>query len=203
MISVHVADGYKMLVEGLCLSINKSGIAKVIGSSYYLSECRKALAFKTPNVLILGLDLPDGNCIDFCAEIRSKYPDLKIIILTIYKEYYVINRVLENGANGYILKTAMTEDVITGIEMVINGEQFLCDEIGALIKRGDDDNIRLTKREQDILKLIVEGYTNKEVSTALFLGLETVKTYRKKIISKTGAKNSMVLVKIAIEKKLI
>lgn len=203
MISVHVADGYKMLVEGLCLSINKSGIAKVIGSSFSLSECREALAFEIPDVLILGLDLPDGNCIDFCAEIRSQYPDLRIIILTIFKEYYVANRVLENGANGYILKTAMSEDVIAGIETVITGEQFLCDEIDALIKRGSDDHIHLTKREQDILRLIVEGYTNKEVSTALFLGLETVKTYRKKIISKTGAKNSMVLVKIAIEKKLI
>ncbi|MDR2914687.1 MAG: response regulator transcription factor [Tannerella sp.] len=203
MISVHITDGFKMLVEGLCLSINKSGIANITGTSHLLSECRKALAFKTPNVLILGLNLPDGNCIDFCAEIREKYPDLKIIILTIHNEYYVVNRVLENGADGYILKTAMSEDVIAGIEAVINGEQFFCDEIDALMKKGDDDYIKLTKREQDILKLIVDGYTNKEVSKALFLGLETVKSYRKKIISKTGAKNSMVLVRIAIEKKLI
>lgn len=203
MISVHIADGDKMLVEGLCFFINKSGVAKVTGTSYSLSECRKSLAFKTPKVLILGLDLPDGNGIDFCAEIRNIYPDLKIIILTIYNEYYVVNRALESGAHGYILKTAMSEDVIAGIETVTGGELFLCDEIDTLIKRGKVDNIRLTKREQDILRLIVEGYTNLEVSRKLFLGLETVKTYRKKIISKTGAKNSMALVKIAIEKKLI
>ena len=203
MISVHIADEYKMLVEGLTYLINKSEIAKVTGTSYYLSECRKALTIETPDILILGLDLSDGNGINFCRELRETYPDLKIIILTILNEYYIANRALESGADGYILKTAMSEDVIAGIEAVINGEQFLCDEIDTLLKKGSNNKIQLTKRELDILRLIVNGYTNKEVSKTLFLGLETVKTYRKKIILKTGAKNSMVLVKIAMEKKLI
>ena len=202
MISVHVADSYKMLVEGLAHLINKSGTAKVTGTSYNLSECRNALASKMPDILILGLNLPDSNCIDFCGELRAAYPDFKIIILTNQNEYCIANRVLENGVNGCILKTALSEDVIAGIEAVMRGEQYLCDEIDVLLKKGNND-IRLTKREQDILRLITDGYTNMEVSKTLFLGLETVKTYRKKIISKTGAKNSMVLVKIAMEKKLI
>ena len=202
MISVHVADSYKMLVEGLIHLINKSGTAKVTGTSYNISECRNALASKIPDILILGLNIPDSNFIDFCSELREAYPDLKIIILATQNEYYVANRVLKNGANGYILKTALSEDIIAGIEAVMHGEQYLCDEIDVLLKKGDND-IQLTKREQDILRLITDGYTNVEVSKALFLGLETVKTYRKKIISKTGAKNSMVLVKIAMEKKLI
>ena len=203
MISVHIADGHRMLVEGLLLSINKSGIAKVTETSYRISECRKALATKIPDILILGLDLPDGNCLDFCSELRELHNELKIIILTAHNEYYIVNRILENGANGCIFKTALTEDVIAGIEAVTNGENYLCNEAVTLIKRKGYDKIKLTKREKDVLKLIVNGSTNMEVSKALFLGVETVKSYRKKIISKTGAKNSMVLVKIALEKKLI
>ena len=203
MISVHIADGHKMLVEGLNNSINNSGIASVTGTSFQALECRKALTAKTPDILILGLDLPDCNCLDLCLELKETHSSLKIIILTANNEYYVVNRILENGANGCIFKTALTEDVIAGIEAVINGEKYLCDEANTLIKRKDYDIIKLTKREKDVLKLIVDGYSNIEVSKALFLGLETVKSYRKKIISKTGAKNSMVLVKIAIEKKLI
>jgi len=203
MISVHIADGHRMLVEGLYNAINKSGIAKVSGTSYFISKCRKALTTKIPDILILGFDLPDGNCIDFCSELKETHNDLKIIILTAHNEYYAVNRILENGVNGCIFKTALTEDVIAGIETVTNGEKYLCDDAITLIKRKDYDKIKLTKREKDVLKLIVDGYSNMEVSKALFLGLETVKSYRKKIISKTGAKNSMVLVKIALENKLI
>ena len=203
MISVHIADGHRMLVEGLYNSINNSGIANVTGTSYHISECRKALAIKTPNILILGLDLPDCNCIDICSELREQYPALKIIILAAHKEYYLVNRVLENGANGCIFKTALSEDLLAGIEAVTNGEPFLCKEADLSLKRDRNNCIRLTKRERDILKLIVDGYSNMEVAKALFLGVETVKSYRKKIISKTSAKNSMMLVKIALEKKLI
>ena len=204
MISVHIADGHRMLVEGLYNAINKSGIAKVSGTSYFISECRKALTTKIPDILILGFDLPDGNCIDFCSELKETHNDLKIIILSTHNnEYYLVNRLLENGLNGCIFKTAFTEDIITGIETVTNGEQFLCEEANTLLKRNRYDKIKLTKREKDVLRLIVDGYSNMEVSKALFLGLETVKSYRKKIISKTGAKNSMVLVKIALENKLI
>jgi Response regulator containing a CheY-like receiver domain and an HTH DNA-binding domain len=203
MISVHIADGHKMLVEGLKNSINNSGIASVTGTSFHAFECRKSLSINIPDILILGLDLPDCNCLDLCLELKETHSSLKIIILTANNEYYVVNRILENGANGCIFKTALTEDVIAGIEAVTNGEKYLCDDAITLIKRKDFDKIKLTKREMEVLKLIVDGYSNMEISKALFLKLETVKSYRKRIISKTGAKNSMVLVKIAIEKKLI
>ena len=203
MISVHIADSYKMLVEGLTFLINNSGIANVTGTSFHFSDCREALALRTTDVLILGLDLHYGNCIDFCAELKILYPDLKIIIITANNDYELKKLVLKNGINGYILKTAMTEELIAGIETVINGELFFCNEENTFNNKKSDDKIHLTKREKDILRLIVEGYTNSEISKALFLGVETVKTYRKKIISKVGAKNSMMLVKIAIEKKLL
>jgi DNA-binding NarL/FixJ family response regulator len=192
-----------MFTEGLRILINESTIATVTGVTHSLSGCRNVLAFKRPDVLLLDIKLPDGNGIDFCAEIHGKYPDLKILALTTHDEYSVMRRMMENGANGYILKNALSEEIITGIEAVMNGEVFLCEEIDALIKKQKNQAIWLTTREQELLRHIVDGYTNQEMADKLYLGVETVKTYRKNLILKLGAKNSMVLVKMAIENQLI
>ncbi len=192
-----------MLVEGLCISINESGIAKVTGVSYSLAECRNALAYQAPDVLLLDLNLSDGNGIDFCAEVRRNYPSVKVLVLTTHDEYSVAKRVMDNGASGYILKNSLSEEVIAGIEAVMGGEIFLCDEIDVLMRKRTEQPIWLTAREQELLRLIVDGYTNQEIADKVFLSVETIKTYRKNLILKLGAKNSMMLVKMAIEKRLI
>lgn len=203
MINVHITDDHKMLVEGLCNAINESGVATVSGASYTLAECRKAMTFNTPDVLLLDINLPDGSGVDFCAEMCRRHPDVKIIVLTTHNEFSIAKRVMENGASGYILKNALSEEVIAGIQAVANGETFLCDEIDCIINKKRDQQIWLTSREQDLLRLIVDGCTNQEIADKLFLSVETIKTYRKNLILKLGAKNSMIMVKMAIENKLI
>lgn len=192
-----------MFVEGLTASINESGIAEVTGFSYSLDECRKVMLPETTDVLLLDISLPDGNGVDFCKEIHQKYPDIKILVLTSHDEYSIAKRVMTNGASGYILKNSLSEEVIAGIKVVANNEIFLCDEVDILLKKHVDQPVWLSSREQELLKLIVDGYSNQEMSEKLFLGIETIKTYRKNLIQKLGAKNSMILVKMAIEKKLI
>ncbi len=203
MITVHITDDHKMLVEGLNASINESGIAMITGISYTLAECREALLLQVPDVLLLDLNLPDGNGIDFCVEVKQAYPTVKILVLTSRDEYSIAKRVMDNGASGYILKNSLSEEVIAGIEAVMNGETFLCDEIDVLMRKRTEQPIWLTAREQELLRLIVDGYTNQEIADKIFLSVETIKTYRKNLILKLGAKNSMMLVKLAIEKKLI
>jgi len=203
MIKVHIVDDHKMLVEGLVNSINESGIAKVKNYSHSLAECRNMIAFDKPDVLLLDLNLPDGSGIDFCSEIKQKYPDMKILVLTTHDEYSTAKRVMDSGASGYILKNALSEEVIAGIEAVVQGQTFLCDEIDVLMKKRTDQPVWLTAREQELLRLIVDGYTNQEIADKVFLSIETIKTYRKNLILKLGVKNSMMLVRVAIEKKLI
>jgi DNA-binding NarL/FixJ family response regulator len=192
-----------MFVEGLSASINKSGRAVVASVSYTLNECRKALAFTPVDVLLLDISLPDGNGIDFCKEIHVGHPDLKILILTSHNEYSIAKRTMENGASGYILKNALSEEVIEGIEAVMNGETFLCDEIDTLIHKKSEQQIWLTNREQEVLELISEGFTNQKIADALFLSIETVKTYRKNLIQKFDAKNTVALVRKGMENKLV
>jgi DNA-binding NarL/FixJ family response regulator len=203
MITVHIVDDHKMLVEGLSASINESGIAEVVAISHSVAECRNKLAEGTVDVLLLDINLPDGNGIDFCLEIKKKYPDMEILMLTTYDKPSIVNRAMKNGASGYILKNSLSEEVIAGIETVMKGELFLCEQIDILPKKRFENPICLTARDKDILRLIADGYNNQEIADKLFLGVETIKSYRKVIIRKLNAKNSMLLVKIAIEEKLI
>lgn len=203
MIRVHITDDHRMLVEGLSAAIRESGIAEVTGTSHLLDDCRKACAVQQPDVLLLDINMPDGNGIDFCEEMHNRYPAIKILMLTSYSEFTVAKRAIDAGASGYILKNALSEEVVKGIETVAKGQTFLSHEIDLLMRRSPDRSIWLTAREQEMIRYIVDGYTNQEIADRMFLSIETIKTYRKYLIQKLGARNSMELVKLAIQDKWI
>ena len=204
MIQVIIIDDHKVFVEGLSKLINDSGIAHVAATGYSAQDCRNLLSDeKLPDVLLLDIQLPDGNGVDLCAELKTRYPDLKILALTTYSEYPVVRRMFESGALGYVLKNAMAEEIYEGIETVASGNIFLCHDISVTLKRKSNDAIWLSSSEQRLLKLIVEGYTNSEIAEKLCLGLKTIKSYRQNLLVKLGAKNTAVLVGMAIEQKLV
>lgn len=203
MISVHIVDDHKILAEGLQNLVDGSGFAKTTAVSYTGKECMKRLRRDLPEVLLLDINLPDASGIDLCKEIHTLYPNVKIVALTSYSEYAIVRQMMENGASGYVIKNAMPEEILLGIETVVDGDKFLCEQIDMLMKRSTMKNIWLTPREKDLLKLIVDGYTNAEIAEKLFLGVETVNSYRKNLLFKLGARNTAVLVKMAYEHKLI
>lgn len=203
MIQVHIADDHRMLVEGLQTAIEESGIAKVVDTSHTLDACRKTLLFRRPDVLLLDISMPDGDGVDFCAEVHSNHPDVKILMLTSFHEFTVVKRALESGASGYILKNALSEEVVRGIETVASGETFLSREIDELMKKRTTRSVWLTARERELLRHIVDGFTNQEIADRMFLSVETIKTYRKNLIHKLGTKNSAELVHIAIRDKWV
>lgn len=203
MIRVQITDDHRMFVEGLTRIINESGIAEVIGTAGTAAACRRMLCERQADVLLLDIHLPDGNGVDLCAELRAKYPDLKILALTSFGELAVINRMLDTGALGYVLKNAMSEEVLLGIETVAAGEKFLCDEVDLLFRKQTGLAVVLTKKERELLGLICEGYTSTEIAGKMFLGAETISSYRKNLLFKLNAKNTAALVKMAIEQRLI
>lgn len=140
---------------------------------------------------------------DFCKELKARYPELKVLVLTTHNEYSVVRQMLENGASGYLIKNAMTEEVLAGIQVVADGDTFLCHEIDVLMKRPKATQLWLSQREREMLKLVAEGLTNGEIAERIFLSPETIKSYRKNLLLKLDAKNTAVLVRIAIERKLI
>ena len=203
LIKVAIIDDHKMFVEGLERIINASGVAQIVGKAYTIAQSVYMLLERQADVLLLDIHLPDGSGIDYCAQVKAQYPDLKILALTSFGEYAVINRMLENGALGYVLKNAMSEEILEGIETVAAGEKFLCHEVNMLLKKQAGKAVILTGKERELLRLITEGYINTEIADKMFLGVETINSYRKNLLFKLNARNTAALVKMALEEKLI
>ena len=204
MKTLQIVDDHKMVVESLKKMIDESGVAHVTGTYYDIESCREGLTKSIPDVMLLDIGLPDGDGVDFCDELTKKYPQLKIIMLTSYKEFSIAKRALHNGAKGYIIKNAEIEEMILGIETVYRGEQFLCEEIDLLLsEKKDEEVIWLSNREREVLKYITEGYTTKEIADKIFRGIEAVRSQRRNLLIKLNAKNMAVMVKKAYDMKLI
>ena len=103
----------------------------------------------------------------------------------------------------YILKKSTSEEILEGISVVASGERFLCDEVEILLKKNAHNRIKLTQREQQLLKLIVDGYSNQEISDRMCLAEQTIKGYRKNLTFKLQTQNTAQLVRLAIEQKLV
>jgi DNA-binding NarL/FixJ family response regulator len=203
LVRIAIVDDHKMVAESLSRMINESGLAQVIGKYYNLKSCRKGLTEKMPDLLLLDIELPDGDGVAFCTEAKKNYPELKIIMLTSYKEFNIAKHALHNGALGYVLKNADTEEIFAAIETVSRGEQFLCEEINLLLKdKKDAQAIWLTNREKEILKHTADGCTVKETADLIFRDTETVKFYRKRLFLKLEAKNMAELIKKGHEMRL-
>ena len=201
---IFIVDDHRMVVESLSRLIVESGIAQVSGIYYDLRSCRAGLKETIPDVILLDIGLPNGDGVDFCAEVTQKYVGVKVIMLTTYKEFSIAKRALHNGALGYILKNAESEEMLAGIEAVSRGEQFLCEEIDLLLKEKRNEKIIwLSRREKEILKYIADGSTTGEIARFIQRNEETVRTHRRNLLVKLDAKNTAVAVKIAIEKRLI
>ena len=191
-----------MVAESLGKIINESDIAQVIGEYYDLESCREGLRKELPDILLLDIGLPDGDGVDFCAETVKTHPGLKIIMLTSYKEFNIAKHALHNGAHGYILKNACSEEIFAGIKTVRQGEKFLCEEIDLLLKdKSDTDIIWLTSREKEILTYIARGYTAGEIATTINRSIETVRSFRRNLFIKLNVKNMAALIKKGYEMK--
>lgn len=204
MIEVHILDDHKMLTEGIIRMINKSEVAKITASYYDVESCREKIIHNIPDILLLDIALPDGNGIDFCLEINKMCPKMKILILSTFDELSIIRRCLHNGASGYMLKNASSEELITSIEKVHKGEIYIYKDLNNQIKAKEKEEvIWLTMREKEVLSLIADGHSNPEIAEKLFLSPLTIKGYRKDLLLKFGVKNSVTLIKLALEQKFL
>ena len=196
-------DDHRIVAEGLERLINDSGVAGVTGKAYSVAGCWKLLAQSEADVLLLDISLPDGNGIDLFRQIKALYPNLKVVILTSYSELPIIKRALACGISGFIMKNATAEIFIEGIQTVASGKNFLCKETKRLLQCSNYPTILLSRREHELLRLIVAGKSNIEIADTMNLGYETIKSYRKRLMLKMNTSNTAELVRVALEQKLV
>jgi DNA-binding NarL/FixJ family response regulator len=152
----------------------------------------------------MDINLPDKSGIDLCKEVKTKYPAIHIVGLSSFSQQSFIQKMLDNGASGYVLKNATREELLEAIEAVMNGKRFLSDEAALTIKKNEDSKIPvITRREKEVLTLIAEGLTNNEIGEKLFISTTTVDTHRKNLLSKFEVKNTASLIRMAMLFQLV
>ena len=151
------------------------------------------------DVILMDINLPDVSGIDLCKQVLEKYPTIRIIALSSYKQLSFINKMLDNGALGYALKNATKQEILTAIATVKQGKQYLSLEASEMVKNSKADDMPiLTRREKEVLELIANGLTNAEMAAQLSVSPTTIDTHRKHLLEKFDAKNTAILIKKAI-----
>ena len=203
LIDVNIADDHRLVCEGITDLINQSGQAHVSRCFTTLDACRQALTDRRPDVLLLDLSMPDGDGIAFCQQMIQTYPKMKIIALTIHDEYSMIQRMMDCGAHGYVLKSSTGDDLMQAISSVWQGRKYVSPLVDDILRDGLANSVPLTDVEKRILHLLCDGLTNPQIAASLHLSTETVSWYRKRLLAKFGVKNTVGLVRVALEQRLV
>lgn len=206
VISIAIADDHPMVINGLKNMLQQYTHIRVIDTFPNGIQLLKGLKVRLPDILLLDIQMPDHLGVDLVPTLLKKYPDLGILALTNIDSVLYVYNMLKSGAFGYLLKTTSQEVLIRAIETVHRREVFLEDAMKerldvfvAKMRRESSLKPALSMREKDILKLIVNGDTTKEIAEKLYLGFRTVESYRINILLKLDAKNTASLVRKVVE----
>ena len=209
MIPIAITDDHTIVIEGIKTMLKLNKEIEVLQSFENLKDTFENLN-SAVKVLLLDINLPDGNGINACKELLEKHPDLKIIALTNFEDTVFIKQIIKNGAMGYLLKNTDKKELTEAIKSVIEGNRYLPKKISDILL---NDSIgiqnsnyfvpKLTVREKEILTLIIQEFTTEEIAVKLFVSTKTVESHRSNLIQKLGVKNSAGLVRVAFEKGLV
>ena len=210
MIEIAITDDHLIVIEGIKTML-KSNKEIVISQSFTTVNTTIQELESKVEVLLLDINLPDGNGILACKTLLKKFPNLKIIALTNFEDTAFVKQMIKNGSRGYLLKNTDKTELITAIKTVLNNELYLPPKIKEILLNESLGNTinssfdipKLTNREKEILILIAEEFTTEEIATKIFISAKTVESHRSNLIQKLGVKNGAGLVRVAFEKGLL
>jgi DNA-binding NarL/FixJ family response regulator len=200
---VFIVDDHYMVVEGIrSLLQNEKGI-EWAGHAMNAASCLAFLQRQQPDIILMDINLPDKSGIDLCREVKEKYPSVFIIGLSTFNQQSFIQKMMDSGASGYVLKNATQEELMEAISVVIKGKIYFSDEASQVLTKSDANPILLTRREKEVLELIAEGLTNNEIAQKLFVSPTTIDTHRKNLLAKFGVRNTASLIRDATKLQFI
>lgn len=206
MIKVFITDDHYMVVEGIRSLLANERDIEMMGSASNVESCKAFLKNQQPDVLLLDINLPDGNGVDLCKELKEKYPGMAILGISTFNQASYIREMMDNGASGYVLKNASQKELTEAIHLASIGKTYMPFEVAKTLHAAESqstENIILGRREKEVLDLIKDGYTNGEIASQLNISVYTVDTYRKSLLSKLEVRNTAELIKKAFRLKLI
>ncbi len=211
-IRIAIVDDHHLVRAGIAALLRNETDIEVINEASNGLDILEQLKKYTPDIVLMDISMPTMNGIEATMRIRSSGLPTKVLVLTQYDHEEYIKRVMHAGASGYLLKSAIAEELLRGIRAVHKGEQFFTPSVSKVMMesyirqatgQGQTRAASLTNREREILQLIAEGHTNQQIAQKLFISVRTVEFHRANIIEKLGVHDTAGLVKCAIQMKII
>lgn len=208
MIKILIVDDHQLFRQGLGVMLAAKEDIQVVEKFESAVELLKHLPNIEADLILLDIDMPEMSGLEAAPLILKLKPKIKIVILSMHLSSTKIQEAVAAKVNGYLLKTTDDEEVSEAIHQVVNGTDYFAKEAHAELiesyrRKEDPDYVELTPREKDILKLVCEEMNSHEIAERLFISVHTADTHRRNLLSKTGCKNSVGLVKYAMENDLI
>ena len=210
---VVIAEDHTILRAGLRALLSFQNDLEVVGEAGDGREAIRVVDKHVPDLLLIDLSMPKLNGMEAIKEIRGRHPQIKIIVLTVHKSEEYIVASLDAGADAYILKDASQNELLLAIEYVMSGKVFLSPSISGKIvdvylehknnKKTNSLKDVLTSREKEILKLIAEGFKNKDIADHLCISSKTVEKHRSNLMQKLDLRNTAALTAYAIENRIV
>ena len=211
-IRILIADDHTLFRNGICALLEDEPDILIVGEASDGREAVRLTGQLKPNVVLMDIAMPLLNGLEATRQIKLEHPEINILVLTMYDNEEYFREMLEVGASGYIIKRAAASELVTAIRAVYNGEAVLSPTITRLlledylnhdIHSQKDDPNALTSREREVLQLIAEGKTSREIAEILNLSVKTIQSHRTSLMQKLDLHDRGDLIKYAIQKKII
>jgi two-component system, NarL family, nitrate/nitrite response regulator NarL len=197
---ILIVDDHSMVIEGLKSILAQLPHIEVIATAMNAFEAIEALRMHTKiNLVLSDINLPDISGIELCAKIKKEFPAVEVIALSTFNQRSYVSQMIQNGATGYLVKSANAVEIDEAIQTVLSGKMYISNDINneTIVAASSDDAPTLTRREKEILIMIAEGMTNNEIADKIFVSHYTVDTHRKNLLIKFEVGNTALLIKKA------
>ena len=213
-IKIILTEDHQLLRDGIKALIASENV-EIVGEASTGAELWKLMESTKPDIILMDISLPDISGIELTRSLSERFPEVKVLILSMFTDESFINQAIKAGAKGYLHKNTTREEMLVAIDTVYSGSEFYSDNISKIIlksyiekakKNGEEiynPHEILSKREIEILKMFAEGFINKEIADRLFISIRTVESHKNHIMQKLNLKTQVELVKYAIRHNLI
>jgi DNA-binding NarL/FixJ family response regulator len=202
-IRVALVDDHALVRDGIKALLSVMAPLEVVGEAESGAEAIEMVGRCQPDLLLVDISLPDMNGLELTRVLRSQYPSLKVLVLSMYDNYEYVSESLRSGASGYVLKNAPSREIIAAIEAISSGGTFYSADIAQRLIADKNTDNELTPRESQVLSKMAQGLNNKEMARELDISVRTVETHRLSIRRKLNIDKPAALVKYAIDHGLI
>ncbi len=214
-INIFLVDDHQIVRDGIKSLLLNSLEISIAGEAMNGKELMEKIEHSKPDVILMDISLPDISGIELTKQITQQFPDIKVVILSMYTQEDFITNAIAAGAKGYLPKNTTRQELLNAIIAVHNGKEYYNDAVSKIILENYISTVRkskesitekdaetLSSREKQILKLYIEGMSNQQIADKLFISIRTVESHKNHIMQKLGVKSTVELVKYAIRNNI-